>query len=157
LYRDINRSRITQKLPQFPAVWYVLTPVILVVIGFLIAAGAIFSIIGAIGAGVNDQNEAAVGLAGAGVVTGLFAVLILLVSGVLQYVFLGLAISKLNQYWDKRTGGKAVGAAWGKGEIAIIVIGVVLTILNYGNSGSSNAKYKSNGSQPVSAVTRVLT
>ena len=156
LYRDINRVRAGQKLPEFPAVWYVLVPIILIVIGFLIAAGAVFSIIGAIGAGVNDRNQTAVGLVGAGVITGLFAILILLVAGVLQYVFLGLAISKLDQYWDKRTGGKAVGTAWGKGEIAIIIVGVLLTILNYANSGSSNTKYKSNGSQPVSAVTRVL-
>jgi hypothetical protein len=155
LYRDINRSRDTQKLPEFPAVWYVIIPIILICIAFLIGAGAIISIIGAIGSAANNQNDAALGLVGAGVITGLFALLLLVVAGILQYVFIGLSVSKLNEFWDKRTGGKAEAAGWGKGEIAVIVVGVLLNVLNYSHPGSNNTNFDSNKNS-TTAVTRVL-
>lgn len=156
LYRDINRVRATEKLPLLPAVWYVVIPLILAALGLIIGIGAFISILGAVGSGLNDQSKAALGLAGAGVVSGLFAVLILLVSGILQYVFLGLAISQLNQYWDKRTGGKAAGAGWGKGEIAVVVIGVLVMIANYSNNGSTKTNYEFKDNPPVTTVTTVL-
>lgn len=154
LYRDINRSRVTQKLGEFPAVWYVVIPIILIALAFLIGAGAIVSIIGAIGSAANNQNDAALGLAGAGVITGLFAILILLAAGLLQYIFIGLAVSKLNQYWDARTGGKAEAAGWGKGEIAVIVVGVLFSILNW--TGNNSTHYEVNDNQSTGAVTEVL-
>lgn len=144
LYRDINRVRETQKLPAFPAAWYVLIPIVLIGVAFLIGAGAIISIVGAIGSAVNSNNDAALGLAGAGVITGLFAILMLFTAGILQYVFIGLAISKLNQFWDKRTGGKAVAAGWGKGEIAVVVVGVIVMILNWTGNGAEQKRFDAN-------------
>lgn len=155
-YRDINRVRDTEKLSLFPAVWYVVVPYVLVTLALVIGIGAVVSIIGAIGSGLNDQSEAALGLAGAGVVTGLFAMLILIVAGILQYTFLGLAISKLNHYWDQRTGGKAAAAGWGKGEIVVVVVGLLVTVLNYGNSGSDEADYGLNDGKSVTVVAEVL-
>lgn len=144
LYRDINRARATQKLPVFAAVWYVLIPIILIILAFVIGAGAIVSIIGAIGSAANSQNDAALGLVGAGVITGIFAILILAVAGILQYVFIGLAISKLNQFWDKRTSGKAEAAGWGKGEIAVIIVGVLVMIMNWTNNNANQNRFDSN-------------
>ena len=82
-----------------------------------------------------------------------FALLMLVAAGILQYVFIGLSISKLNQFWDKRTAGKAVAARYGKGEIAVIVVGVLVSILNYSGGGSEPSHDFENSS--VGAVTLV--
>lgn len=130
LYRDVNEARATQKQPPFAAVWYVLIPFILIALAFIIGIGAILSIIGAIASEISDQS-ASTGLAGAGVLGGLFALLLLFTGGVLHYVFLGLAVKNLNEYWDKRSGGKAQEAKFRGGEVTIIIVGVLLMILNY--------------------------
>ncbi len=161
MYRDINRVRDAEKLPAFPAVWYVVVPYVLIAVALVIGVGAIVSIAGAIGAGANGHGDTATGLAGAGLITGLFALLTLALAGILEFVFLGLAVSKLNQYWDSRTGGQAAAAGWGKGEIAVVVVGLLVTIMNYSNSNSRNAKDFNNvnkpGSPEVGAVTLVRT
>lgn len=131
LYRDINNARATQKQAPFPAVWYVIIPVILLALAAVIGIGSIISLVGSFASAINDNDGATAGLAGAGVVGGLFALLLLFLGAVLEYVFLGLAIKNLNEYWDKRSGGKALAAKFRGGEVAIIVIGVLLMILNY--------------------------
>lgn len=136
LYRDINNARDTQKQSPFAAIWYVLVPFILIALAFVIGIGAILSIIGAIAAELSDQS-ASTGLAGAGVLGGLFALLLLFTGGILSYVFLGLSIKNLNEYWDKRSGGKAGEAKFRGGEVAIIIVGVLLTILNYSGNYST--------------------
>lgn len=130
LYRDINSVRDTQKLPPFAAVWYVLVPIILITLGVILGIGAIASIIGGIASAVHNNDSATLGFAGAGVVTGLFALLAFFAGAVLEYVFLGLAIKHLNEYWDKRSGGKAVAARFRGGEITIIVVGVLIMLTN---------------------------
>ncbi|MEX2043604.1 MAG: DUF4234 domain-containing protein [Patescibacteria group bacterium] len=88
MYRDIALLHKEQGLGGFPAVWFVLAPVILGIIPI-----------------VN------------------------FVSGIVSLVLWGVAVGKLNEYWDKKTGGKALEAKYGSGEIAVIVIGVLFWIL----------------------------
>lgn len=88
LYRDISVLHKKQGLGGFPAIWFILAPVILGVIPIL--------------------NFAA---------------------GLVGLVLFGIVVSKLNEYWDKKTAGQATEAGYGSGEITVIVVGVLLWVL----------------------------
>ncbi|HEY8108653.1 MAG TPA: DUF4234 domain-containing protein [Patescibacteria group bacterium] len=120
LYRDINKARDSKKLETFPAGWYVGVPYILIAIAFAIGFGSFFSFIGSV---VGNDTGGAVAATGGLVLALLFA----FAGGISHYVFWGLAVSKLNQYWDKvgRTTAK-----FSTGEIVIVVLGLVLGYFN---------------------------
>ncbi len=127
LYRDINQARSGKQLETFPAGWYVAIPYILIAAAMVVGFGAFVSLLGGIGAAL-DNDATSSGLLGGGAIGGLLLFLLLaLAAGVSQYVFLGLAVKKLNEYWDKVGGTEA---PFGKGEIAVIIVGVLLLVLN---------------------------
>ena len=133
LYRDINKLRVTQKQPIFPAVWYAVLPTALLGAGVLLLFITIFGAAGqAAGGDIGDAIS--------GGIIGLLLVILTVVAGAILYlVFWGIAISKLNEFWDKRTSGKAQSAKFEKGEIAVIIVGVILAIFNGASDKSSKS------------------
>lgn len=127
LYRDINTARSGKSLPAFPAGWYVAIPYILIGAALVVGFGAFVSLLGGIGSAIEGDSTST-GLLGGGAVGGflLFALLIF-AGGVSQYVFWGVAISKLNEFWDKVG---ATNARFSTGEIVVVAVGVLLSILN---------------------------
>ena len=47
----------------------------------------------------------------------------------LSPIFYGLVVSKLNEYWDHRTGGQATDAPVTGGEKAVVAVGAILLVL----------------------------
>ncbi|MEX1113118.1 MAG: DUF4234 domain-containing protein [Patescibacteria group bacterium] len=92
LFKDISTVRTKAGLPGFPAVWYVLGPIIAgIVLAFVPPLGLLASLAG--------------------------------------FVIYGIVVNKLNEYWDKKTGGTATGAQFTGGEAGVVVAGVVLGII----------------------------
>jgi hypothetical protein len=128
LFRDINAVRATQKLNPFPAVMYVVLPYALGLGAFALAFSAIASLIFGVTSSDSSGIAAGAGLAVIGLLLGLAA-------AITAVVFFCIAISKLNEYEDVASKGKAVNAGFGRGEIAVIVVGVILLILRVTSSG----------------------
>ncbi len=59
---------------------------------------------------------------------GLFLVLSILF-GIAAIVIYPLVVSYLNEYWDKKTGGQATNAPVSGGEIAVVVVGLLLAVV----------------------------
>lgn len=116
LFRDFNQARASKKLETFPAGWYVGIPYILSGVAVVLLIGSILSTLGSV---LDSDASGAATSAGVGVL----GILLILAAGISYYVFWGVAISKLNQYWDK-VGGTA--AKFARGEIAVIVIGLII-------------------------------
>jgi hypothetical protein len=139
IYRDINRLRKNQNLEGFSAGLYVFLPLGLVFGGLgLLIIGIIAAAAGA------AADNTALAFTGAAVFM-IPAILALITGGILYYVFAGLAISKLNNYWDVRSGNQASDAKFSQGEIIVIVIGVALWVLN----GITGAISDSSGTDTV--------
>jgi hypothetical protein len=144
LYRDINKARAAQKLDQFPAGLYVWLPYALGVGAFVFGFGALMSLLFGVTSGFGSDASTGA-LAGAGISFVIF-ILLALAAGITALVFFCIAVSKLNQLEDVRSKGKAVNAKFGRGEIAVIVVGVILLILRLVGGGYSGSSGNSNNS-----------
>ncbi len=124
IFRDINRVRRENNLEGFSAGMYVFLP-----LGLLFGGIALFILGLIVGAGAAVSGNAGLAIGGAALFI-IPAILLMIVGGILYYVFAGLAISKLNNYWDVRSNNQASDAKFSQGEIIVIIIGVVLWVLN---------------------------
>ncbi len=142
LYRDINKARASQKLAPFPAGLYVILPYVLGALALVIMIPSFLSILGGAFSLANDSTDTGGALLGLGLVGVIFGALLAVAGGILHYIFWGIAINRLNLFWDAKSNGKATSAAYGRGEIAIIIVGVILFLLgrfgNYESSQSTN-------------------
>lgn len=127
LYRDISKLREQQNLQPFSAVLYIALPYGLIFGGVAIL---LLTFLGFLGAAANGHKDSAAAILAAGGIAFLLFIILLVAGGICQLVFYCLAISKLNEYWDVKAKGAAKEAGFGRGEIIVIVIGLILLVLN---------------------------
>lgn len=132
LFRDISKVRETQKLSTFSAAKYVFLPYVLAIVAGVVGFSALVSLL----AGVGTNSDGAVA---GGAVGLIFFILLALAAGISALVFFCLAVSKLNEYEDVASKGKAENAKFGQGEIAVIVVGVIFLILRLASGGFSSS------------------